>query len=511
MRRRRTSRSQHEAMRLIQKLSITPNRDKELTQQNEPSAQSIIKRKQYSPSEVLQLQQQIGNQATMQLLRQASGSSAQAVKSNMPSTTNPLHRQPLKINKTMSRVAIARKKKAMHLDFVRMKRKKSYYAEVVMNELGMATKHDDLYGHWWTEVGDMDQGDWDPEHSYGWWPDKGDNDIGFTETFKGVPGILNAGEPEDPHHDDEANTEFHPTMMVDEDADYDTVRAQVTTDIENFANSFQGSWNWRLGWGKNCQTFQARMKKQLGLHNQKSKRWLRNPGQTWRQILMAEYEQMLAERREAERLRREAWEAQQEAERLQREAEEAEQEAERLRLEQEAARQREEEAQRLAEERKIQEAEREAKLARRRERQARKDQREADRKARREAPFIPIPEDIETAERTWSLGTGDVYTPRIFQKGTRIKISDSGPIEHRDGNMYYSMNILDYSLPGVSWYLSPENGAKMLGWAAAAKQEAEAKDAKEEQEDDNKQDETVDNTQDEKESDNKQDDNVENV
>ena len=38
-----------------------------------------------------------------------------------------------------------------------------------------------------------------------------------------------------------------------------------------FATGFKGSWNWRLAWGKNCHTFQDRMKKQLHLHNQTSK------------------------------------------------------------------------------------------------------------------------------------------------------------------------------------------------------------------------------------------------
>lgn len=178
-----------------------------------------------------------------------------------------------------------------HLDFVRMKRKDTHITRMLASKALSAVGADDLaqqvdikdgeevdhYGHWWVETGVLDGGGvWKPGFSYGWWPAKS---VSIKETLKidRVEGKLNKGQPNDPHHGEAADTEFHPVMEVDDKDDYATVRKRVTDDIKSFANSFSGSWNWRLSWGKNCHTFQERMKKRLGLHYQKSKLWLRAP------------------------------------------------------------------------------------------------------------------------------------------------------------------------------------------------------------------------------------------
>jgi hypothetical protein len=93
-----------------------------------------------------------------------------------------------------------------------------------------------------------------------------------------VEGELNQGDANDKHHGDKAETEYHPVLEVDDKDDYDTVRDKVTSDLDAFATSFSGSWNWRLGWGKNCHTFIDRMKKKLKLHHQSSKQWLLGAG-----------------------------------------------------------------------------------------------------------------------------------------------------------------------------------------------------------------------------------------
>jgi hypothetical protein len=112
---------------------------------------------------------------------------------------------------------------------------------------------------------------WQPEASYGWYPkDAVARPFG---ALRGVPGKLNHGEQNDPHYGDAAPVEFHPVMDVDTDVDY------VTQQIHQFATRFKGTWNWRLGWGNNCQTFQRALKKNLGLHYTTSKYCLTQPGQ----------------------------------------------------------------------------------------------------------------------------------------------------------------------------------------------------------------------------------------
>lgn len=180
----------------------------------------------------------------------------------------------VQIKQTAPAGLISRKKKKLHLDFVRMKRDEARIGKVILKKLGLA-QHSGGYGHYWTEIGDLAaDGSWEPQESYGWWPNDA---LSVKETFKGVLGQLNRGESNDPHHGDDAGKEFHPVMEIDDNADYDTIRSQVVSDIRDFAYGFRGKWKWRLGWGKNCQTFQKRLKSAVGLHNQKGKGWFSKP------------------------------------------------------------------------------------------------------------------------------------------------------------------------------------------------------------------------------------------
>lgn len=186
--------------------------------------------------------------------------------------------------------AVHLKKKKMHLDFVLMKRKKTKIKRMLAGKaLRAMGKHDladevdgedvDHYGHWWTEIGHRSTtGKFTAERSWGWWPSK-KVDIGQTlKITEAVPGILNStGGIHDPHEDDDAETAFHPVMEVDDALPYDKIKTDVLKQIDDFATGFKGSWNWRLGWGKNCHTFQERMKKAVKLHHQTSPHWLLDP------------------------------------------------------------------------------------------------------------------------------------------------------------------------------------------------------------------------------------------
>lgn len=185
------------------------------------------------------------------------------------------------INGQLPSNRISTKKKAMHLDFVKMLREDPDFGRIIQKKLGMNTKSQGggTYGHWWTEVGDARESGFVPRESYGWWP-AADAPSG-KKLWGGVPGALNGEGPasrRDPHQGDEAPTEFHPTMNVDlEKESYDEIKTRVTDEIRDFAQSYNGKWSWKLGWGKNCHTFQQKLKKKVGLHNQKSKHWLVNP------------------------------------------------------------------------------------------------------------------------------------------------------------------------------------------------------------------------------------------
>jgi hypothetical protein len=100
------------------------------------------------------------------------------------------------------------------------------------------------YGHWWIEI--------DGSESYGWWPAEG---VGLWGTFTGVKGILNGQTPRfrgtatrDPHHGDEAEEMFHPTIRNGKPA------GTIKSCIRGFAHAYTGSWSWP--WGQNCHSFQ---------------------------------------------------------------------------------------------------------------------------------------------------------------------------------------------------------------------------------------------------------------
>ena len=97
-----------------------------------------------------------------------------------------------------------------------------------------------------------------------------------------VDGKLNKdGSYHDPHEGETGEkglTEFHPAMNVD--TAVESVRRdqdRVTKDIETFARGYSGKWQWKLGWGQNCHTFQQSMKSRVKLHYQTAKGWLEDP------------------------------------------------------------------------------------------------------------------------------------------------------------------------------------------------------------------------------------------
>jgi hypothetical protein len=176
------------------------------------------------------------------------------------------------------------------LDFLRVKKIESHIARGLMasglrrvGAGGLASKVDtpEGWGHWWVEAGvlpnTMHIMDWRPAESYGWWPEKSGVTPG--EALTRVKGSLNRGDPTfDPHHGDAADVQYHPALEVEESEPYEQVRDRVMDQLYAFANGFDGSWNWRLGWGKNCHTFIERMEKQLGLSRGGAVEWLEGMG-----------------------------------------------------------------------------------------------------------------------------------------------------------------------------------------------------------------------------------------
>jgi len=51
----------------------------------------------------------------------------------------------------------------------------------------------------------------------------------------------------------------------------------VIDDVRKFSKGYHGKWNWVLGWGKNCHTFQQALKTKVGLHFQKGSGWFKKP------------------------------------------------------------------------------------------------------------------------------------------------------------------------------------------------------------------------------------------
>ena len=175
-------------------------------------------------------------------------------------------------------VSLAKVKK--YLDFVKVKRNTTKIWGMIWAKLNKRAKQpDDPFGHWWTEIGDRNGAEWDPKESYGWWPGErvGFSKAGIWRILRGVPGELNAGHDNDPDHNDKAEIEFHPVVEVDENEGYDTVRQRVTGQIRNFSKGYKGIWNWFLGMGKNCHTFQKKMMKAVGLRRGSASMWLMKP------------------------------------------------------------------------------------------------------------------------------------------------------------------------------------------------------------------------------------------
>jgi hypothetical protein len=181
---------------------------------------------------------------------------------------------------------VSRKKTLMYLDFVKMKRYDPKYGVAIQEQLGMDVEEDDddtsgSFGHWWTEVGtrNPDTGAFTHQDSYGWWPSRPVAGVG--ELLMGVPGSLNKGRAQDPHAGETGKaglSEFHPAMEVDTAAEtYDQIRARVTGSIRTFATGYTGKWHWKLGWGKNCHTFQQSMKTKTKLHYKSAKSMLEDP------------------------------------------------------------------------------------------------------------------------------------------------------------------------------------------------------------------------------------------
>jgi hypothetical protein len=183
---------------------------------------------------------------------------------------------------------ISTKKQKLYLDFLRLKRLDPQFDVIIANKLGMKKRAEakerestGSFGHWWTEVGDLKgkyPGTWKPTQSYGWWPKKGVS-IG-AKVFTGVPGQLNSGSTNDPHHGEAVKQSqmFHPVMELDPAKDdYLKVRTKVLADVKKFAKGYSGKWNWVFGWGKNCHTFQQKMNDAAHIHHQKGAGWFTRP------------------------------------------------------------------------------------------------------------------------------------------------------------------------------------------------------------------------------------------
>lgn len=114
-------------------------------------------------------------------------------------------------------------------------------------------ENNDVAGHWWFEIGDPANAN---SESYGWYPAV---QVDLISMLKGVPGELNDGlnsviPPRDPHHGEEADEKFHP-QVPDEDKRIDK---EIENCLREFATTYSGYWQWLLGWGQNCHTFQKK-------------------------------------------------------------------------------------------------------------------------------------------------------------------------------------------------------------------------------------------------------------
>ena len=112
------------------------------------------------------------------------------------------------------------------------------------------------YGHWWVQIGFIYDED---SRSYGWWPDR---QVGFYDTFAGVPGVLNGVGPvfggsafRDPHHYDTEGTFYGKGGIASSDRCKCWSCEDAKECLIKFAHSYLGEWSyWR-----SCHTFQEEM------------------------------------------------------------------------------------------------------------------------------------------------------------------------------------------------------------------------------------------------------------
>ena len=147
------------------------------------------------------------------------------------------------------------------------RRKDVQYGNILLNNLGIPAGAGGLYGHWWMMIdtdSDVSNG---YEESYGWWPRSGVGGLG--QTFSGVPGILNGGDPtRDPDHNaTDFNEQFRPKIAGGV-SDYATCPEKCLKAADcyrDFAKRYTGNWAWRFGFGQNCHTFQEQGMKECNL------------------------------------------------------------------------------------------------------------------------------------------------------------------------------------------------------------------------------------------------------
>lgn len=127
----------------------------------------------------------------------------------------------------------------------------------------------DKYGHWWFEIGDPTDL---ASESYGWYPMF---DPSLYGTLSGVPGELNGqtsfnGTPTtDPDHGTQADEAFHPVVPITDTR----TDAQIADCLRAFAQQYSGYWQWSLGAGQNCRTFQWEALKHCGLRERMPTLW----------------------------------------------------------------------------------------------------------------------------------------------------------------------------------------------------------------------------------------------
>lgn len=138
-------------------------------------------------------------------------------------------------------------------------------------------------GHWWVEIGVRTAAQYQALESYGWWPrDLGRSDAKPLKVWevlklKKIAGELNQGQIDDPHHGEDAPVSYHPAVTVDDAEPYESVRLSYEGKVRRFARSFEGSWNWRFNWGKNCHTFIDRLEADIGARADNSAPMLEDP------------------------------------------------------------------------------------------------------------------------------------------------------------------------------------------------------------------------------------------